>query len=81
MKIHRLKDGASIHYAGTLPQGATNGSPGTDHAGRVSGTQNVFAVDGSGWNHLPAKGLTFTLMANARRLTSNIAKELQGGPP
>jgi hypothetical protein len=33
--------------------------------GRLHGTSNVYVADGSGFTYLPAKGLTFTLMANA----------------
>lgn len=78
MRVMRLRDGASIHYAGTLPSGAPPDAPGTQADGRVRGTQHVFAVDSSGWNFLPAKGLTFTLMANARRLGAQIASRLAG---
>jgi hypothetical protein len=57
--------GSSIHYAGTVPFSAEE-RPGTTHpGGRLHGTRNVFIADGSGFNYLPAKGVTFTLMANA----------------
>jgi hypothetical protein len=57
--------GSSIHYAGTVPFSAED-RPGTTHpTGRLNGTRNVFIADGSGFNYLPAKGITFSLMANA----------------
>ena len=57
--------GASIHYAGTLPfnSGSIRGT--TSPNGRLNATRSVFVADGSGFNHLPAKGITLTLMANA----------------
>ncbi len=62
--------GASIHYAGTLPMRA----PGeraplqTDEAGRIVGAERVHVADSATWRALPAKGLTLTIMANARRV-------------
>ena len=73
LRVLRLSDGASIHYAGTLPSSADPDTPGTDGNGKVNATKNVFAVDSSSWNFLPAKGLTFTLMANARRIANRVA--------
>lgn len=57
--------GASVHYAGTLP---FSDEPRAFHLrsdGKLHGTQNVFVADSSGFTYLPAKGLTFSLLANA----------------
>lgn len=63
--------GGSIHYAGTLPF-ADSGDKFTLYPnGRLAGTKNVFVADGSGFKYLPAKGLTFTLMANAFNVAKN----------
>ncbi|MGZ5134821.1 MAG: hypothetical protein ACXWCG_06715 [Flavitalea sp.] len=63
--------GASIHYAGVLPFNENN-DPLTLHpSGRLSTTQNIFVADGSGFKYLPAKGITFSLMANAHRIALN----------
>ena len=60
--------GASVHYSGTLPMQADT-EPFTSTAeGRVRPFENLYAVDGSGFPSLPAKNLTFTLMANAVRI-------------
>ncbi len=64
--VARPSPGASIHYAGTLPAG--DGPLNTAPDGRLNGAANVYVGDGSSWRWLPAKGLTFTLMANARRV-------------
>jgi hypothetical protein len=66
--------GGSIHYAGTLPFNE-NGELFTLYPnGKLAGTKNVFVADGSGFNYLPAKGLTFTLMANAYNVAKNALK-------
>ena len=65
--IKRLQPtfGASIHYAGTLPFNSDDRFGTTHPDGRLNKTKNVFIADGSGYNYLPAKGITLTLMANA----------------
>lgn len=57
-------DGSSIHYAGTLN---------ADAASTLTGCARVFVADASAWKSLPAKGLTLTLMANARRVAAAAA--------
>ena len=64
--------GASIHYAGTLPFGTRDNPFTLSKNGRLNGTKNIFVADSSGFTYLPAKGLTFSLMANAHRVTSEI---------
>ena len=74
--ITRPAHGASIHYAGTLPC-CDEGRPFTcDSRGRLRGTTHVWVADASTWNFLPAKGLTFTLMANARRVAREMMRDL-----
>ena len=60
--------GASVHYAGTFPMSAQGDDLSTDLDGRLRACENVWLVDGSGFPSLPAKNLTFTLMANATRI-------------
>ena len=72
--VARPSAGASIHYAGTLPAG--DGPLQTAADGRLNGTRNVYVGDGSSWRTLPAKGLTFTLMANARRVADGVVAGL-----
>jgi hypothetical protein len=62
--IH-VPHGGSIHYAGTLPFDASSRPFTLSRTGRLSGTRSVYVADGSGFKYLPAKGITFTLMANA----------------
>ncbi|NWF64627.1 MAG: hypothetical protein HXY38_10005 [Chloroflexi bacterium] len=57
--------GGSIHYAGSLPFHSSELAGTTSSNGRLHKTRSVFVADGSGFNYLPAKGVTLTLMANA----------------
>jgi choline dehydrogenase-like flavoprotein len=57
--------GASIHYAGPLPFSDEERPLTLARDGRLHGHRRVFVADASGLRYLPAKGLTFTLMAQA----------------
>lgn len=67
MGVTQPMPGASIHYAGTLPYGEM-----TELDGQLKGTQSVYVADASVWKWLPSKGLTLTLMANARRTVAKL---------
>jgi hypothetical protein len=60
--------GASVHYAGTIPMFVNGGDFTSDRRGRVRPFDNLIVADGSTFPSLPAKNLTFTLMANATRI-------------
>lgn len=66
--------GSSIHYAGSLPFSDQEKMFSISTRGRLHGTERVFVADGSGFTFLPAKGLTFSLMANAHNVATNILK-------
>ena len=68
LKLVHPGHGASAHYASTFPAGETDRPLTTDGTGRLRGTRSVYLADGSSFNYLPAKALTLTLMANARRI-------------
>jgi hypothetical protein len=64
--------GASIHYAGTVPF-SKKAMPGTlSYDGRLHKTNSVYVADSSGFNFLPAQGLTFSLMANAHIVAERV---------
>lgn len=68
--------GASIHYAGTLPFCSNKDKCGTiNYNGQLNGTRRVFIADGSGFKYLPAKGITFSLMANAHNVVLKVLEE------
>jgi choline dehydrogenase-like flavoprotein len=62
--------GASVHYAGTLPMTAEPRPFTTTPHGASRDFAGLDLVDGSTFPFLPAKNLTFTLMANATRIAS-----------
>lgn len=66
--VHVRPMGASVHYAGTLPMSRRSASWTTTEHGQSRDFENLFIVDGSTFPYLPAKNLTFTLMANAVRV-------------
>ena len=71
------KAGNSYHYAGTLPMKVNPGLFETFPDGRLQGTRNVHVVDASVFTRLPSKNLTFTSMANAMRIATEVALQLQ----
>lgn len=60
--------GASVHYAGTLPMSGEPRPFTVTRDCRSHDFENLFIVDGSTFPFLPAKNITFTLMANAVRI-------------
>jgi hypothetical protein len=66
--------GSSIHYAGSLPMDTSGNLFTTLPNGKLAGTKNIFIADGSGFNYLPAKSLTWSLMANAHLTALNSLK-------
>lgn len=74
--IQRPGMGQGLHYAGTLPMRTSPQRYQTDADGRLAGTRHVYVVDGSCFSRLPAKNLTFTIMANALRVGTQLARDL-----
>jgi len=66
--LHVRPMGASVHYAGTLPMSRTPGRHTTSELCQSHEFPNLFLVDGATYPFLPAKNVTFTLMANAIRV-------------
>ena len=76
MGVNKPLHGASIHYAGTLPYAAEDRPYTTTADGKLRHAPNVYVADGSSWRFMPAKGLTLTLMANARRVAAQALQDL-----
>ncbi len=70
------KMGSGLHYAGMLPMKDEPDRYQTDSMGRLSGARNIFIADGACFSALPAKNLTFTIMANSMRIADFVRKEL-----
>ena len=60
--------GSSVHYSGTIPMSRDERPFTTDANGASRDLRNLWFVDGTTFPFLPAKNLTFTLMANAVRI-------------
>ena len=65
--------GSSVHYSGTMPMRATPTPMSVSPDCQSYDYANLFVVDGAVMPALPAKNLTFTLMANASRAASNLS--------
>lgn len=65
---HLRPMGASVHYAGTIPMVREARPLACSPEGRSYDFSNLYFADGTGFPFLPAKNLTFTLMANAARI-------------
>jgi choline dehydrogenase-like flavoprotein len=62
--------GASVHYAGTIPMSIQKLQYTASADCQSHDFDNLFIVDGTTFPFLPAKNLTFTLMANAIRVAN-----------
>ncbi|MGE3142321.1 MAG: GMC oxidoreductase [Hyphomonadaceae bacterium] len=60
--------GSSVHYSGTLPMSAEPRAWTVSRECRSHDFDNLYVIDGAAMPALPAKNLTFTLMANAVRV-------------
>ncbi len=60
--------GSSVHYAGTLPMSRARGEHTVSETTQSHEVANLYVVDGATYPFLPAKNITFTLMANAVRV-------------
>jgi choline dehydrogenase-like flavoprotein len=65
---HLRPMGASVHYAGTIPMSGTAAPLTATPECRSHDFENLWFADGTTFPALPAKNLTFTLMANAVRI-------------
>jgi hypothetical protein len=68
--LHVRPMGASVHYAGTIPMSIAPAPLTASAACRSHDFPNLHFVDGTCFPFLPAKNLTFTLMANAARVAA-----------
>ena len=74
MLIQKPVTGHAIHYAGTLPMRESPGRYQCDPAGKLAGTRRVFIADSASFSGLPAKNMSFGMMANAMRIATVAAQ-------
>ncbi len=68
--------GEDLHYAGSIPM-KKNPKPGESSInGEVHGLPGLYVVDGAVLTTLPAKPHTYTIMANADRISTTLAAKL-----
>ena len=66
--LHIRPMGASVHYSGTIPMSRQKQEFTCSECCQSYDFENLYIVDGTTFPFLPAKNLTFTLMANAVRV-------------
>ena len=71
--IQQPPTGHAIHYAGTLPMRTQPGAYQCYPDGRLHGTRRVFVADSASFPTLPAKNMSFGMMANAMRIATAAA--------
>lgn len=69
-------NGASIHYAGTLPFRSKSADLATAPDGHLHANRYVYIADSAPWTFLPAKGPTLTIMAHARNIAATASRTL-----
>lgn len=75
--IHYPLPGMSIHYGGSLPMKVEpQYRYETFSNGRLNGSKHVYIGDSANFSSLPAKNLTFTIMANSMRIAEGVKKEI-----
>jgi len=72
--VHTRPMGASVHYAGTLPMSVESRPMTVSPECRSHDFSNLYIADGATFPFLPAKNITFTLMANASRISADISR-------
>lgn len=73
--IRVLPKGASVHYSGTIPMSRDERPLTCDPSCRSRDFGNLYIADGASFPFLPAKNLTFTLMANAVRVAAALRRD------
>jgi choline dehydrogenase-like flavoprotein len=75
--VKSMNPGSSMHYAGALPMAEQpRGRYETDRNGKLFGSRHVYIVDAANFSALPAKNLTFTIMANSMRIAAKVKREI-----
>jgi choline dehydrogenase-like flavoprotein len=74
MLVQKSATGHAIHYAGTLPMSEAPARYQCDPAGKLAGTRRVYIADSACFSALPAKNMSFGMMANAMRVATVAAR-------
>jgi len=74
--IQMGKPGRGFHSGGSFPMSRQPKTGETDILGRPRGLQRVHAIDSTVLPSIPATAITYTVMANAYRIGSLAAMEI-----
>ncbi len=74
----RVSTGHAIHYAGTLPMAHSPGRYQCAPDGLLHSTRAVYVCDSASFPRLPAKNMSFGMMANAMRIAATVAARCAG---
>jgi choline dehydrogenase-like flavoprotein len=77
-RIVRVPEGHSVHYASTLPMKTKPSLYECNPAGMLHGTRGVYVADSAAFTALPAKNMSFAMMANAMRVAANVVAASNG---
>lgn len=76
--VVRVPTGHAVHYAGTLPMRQQPGRYECDPTGALAGTRHVYIADSAAFGALPAKNMSFGMMAYAMRVAANARNRIGG---
>jgi len=77
LSANKMKPGSAVHYSGTLPFNSSLNKFYLNTDGKLNCSKNVYVIDGSGFKFLPANGISFSLMANADRISRKLINRVQ----
>ena len=66
--VVRVPTGHAVHYAGSLPMSVSPKPYECYPNGQLFGTKRIFVADSAAFSRLPAKNMSFAMMANAMRV-------------
>jgi choline dehydrogenase-like flavoprotein len=75
--VVRVPTGHAVHYASTLPMRPDPAPYQCDPRCRLHGTRRVYIGDSAAFTRLPAKNMSFAMMANAMRVAHNVVEEVR----
>jgi hypothetical protein len=74
--IVRVPSGHATHYSSSLPMRESPSHYECDRFGRLGGTRGVYVADSAAFTGLPAKNMSFGMMAHAMRVAAAATRRL-----
>jgi choline dehydrogenase-like flavoprotein len=73
----RVPIGHAVHYAGTLPMKRDPAEYQCTPFGKLHGTRHLYVADSASFTDLPAKNMSFAMMAHAMRVAHHVSREMR----